>query len=378
MIFENRHLWIFSGAIASFPDDFKNGTICPIYSDSGEQLGSGYFHQGISLSGRILSVGVADPWEMVCSHLDRALSLRQALFDLKVTNAFRLVNGEGDLLPGLVIDQYADSLVLQSSTLGIDLLKERIVSFLAAKKRWKAIYEKSSSGSRQEEGLVSQIGVLWGEEEEEIPILENGLLFKIRWRKGQKTGFFLDQREMRKRVGEISAGKRVLNCFCYNGGFSLYALRGGALSVDSLDSSALAVSWAKEAVLENGFPLSSGEFLARDAFAFLREDPLSYDLLILDPPAFAKKRDDIPQATNGYREINFQAISKMKKGALLLTCSCSYYIDEKLFQSILFQAAKAAGRDVQIISKHILAPDHPVNLFHPESSYLKSFLLRVF
>ena len=206
-----------------------------------------------------------------------------------MTNAFRLVNGEGDLLPGLIIDQYGDSLVLQSSTLGIDLLKERIVEFLVSKKRWKAIYEKSSGSSRHEEGLAQQVGVLWGEEAEELPILENRLHFKIRWRKGQKTGFFLDQREMRKKVEEISAGRRVLNCFSYNGGFSLYALRGGATSVDSLDSSGLALSWAKEAVLENGFSLSSGQFLEADAFAFLREDPLAYDLLILDPPAFGKK-----------------------------------------------------------------------------------------
>ena len=173
-IFQNRHLWVFSGAIASYPEVFENGHIYPVYSDEGTQLGSGYFNQGKSLAGRILSWDDQDPWEAICDHLDQAIFLRDQLFDKKITNAFRLVNGEGDCFPGLIIDQYDEYLVIQSGSLGIDLLKKRIVDHLVAKKRWKGIYEKSSGSSRKEEKLPDHVGLLWGEEKEDITILEHG------------------------------------------------------------------------------------------------------------------------------------------------------------------------------------------------------------
>lgn len=377
VIFQNKHLWIFSGAIHFFPESFENGHLYPIYSSTEELLGHGYFHRHSSLCGRIVSFGDQDPWQSICAYLDRALSLRESFFDPKMTSAFRLVNGEGDLLPGLVIDQYGEYLVLQSGTLGIDLLKSKIVDFLVSKKKWKGVYEKSTGSSRKEEKLQDVTRFLWGEESEGCVILENGLHFYVDWKKGQKTGFFLDQREMRKLVQHLSYNRSVLNCFCYSGGFSVYALAGGAKSVDSLDASAQAISWAKKNITMNGFSEEKNRCLEGDAFKFLSEDPLNYDLIILDPPAFAKKKQDIAQATKGYREINYQVLSKMPKGSLLLTCSCSYYIDESLFQTILFQAAKAAKRNIQIIGKHLLAIDHPINLFHPESSYLKSFVLYV-
>jgi 23S rRNA (cytosine1962-C5)-methyltransferase len=276
-----------------------------------------------------------------------------------------------------VIDQYDEYLVLQSGSLGIDLLKERIVDYLAAKKRWKGIYEKSSGASRKEEKLQDNIGVLWGQEKEDITILENGFSFKVYWKKGQKTGFFLDQREMRSAIKELSHNKTVLNVFSYTGGFSVYAMAGGAKSVDSLDNSLQATDWAKQNFQLNGFAEGRSRFLAQDAFSFLSKEPLDYDLIILDPPAFAKKKHDITQASKGYREINYQTLSKMPKGSILLTCSCSYYVDEELFQTLIFQAAKMANRSVQIIGKHLLAKDHPINLFHPESHYLKSLLLYV-
>lgn len=374
-IFHNQHLWIFSGAIFSFPDFFENGGIYPVYSASGDQLGSAYFHKGKSLSGRILSFGSKDPWEAIYSHLDQAIALRTCFFDLKVTNAFRLVNGEGDFLPGLVLDQYGEYLILQSNSLGADRLKGKIVDFLLQKKKWKGIFEKSSSSSRKEEKLPDSIAVLWGEEVEELSILENRFSFYVNWKRGQKTGFFLDQREMRKKVGELSSGRRVLNCFSYSGGFSIYGWAGGAKSVDSIDSSSQAIEWAKRNALINGFTEKEGKFLQQDAFLFLSEDDLNYDFVVLDPPAFAKKKEDLPQAMKGYRELNYQVISKMPKRSLLLTSSCSYHVEESLFQTILFQAARMAKREVQIIGKHIPAIDHPTNLFHPESNYLKSILL---
>ncbi len=376
-IFQNRHLWIFSGAIASYPTHFENGHIYSVYSHDGTLLGSAYFNQSKSLAGRILAFGEVNPWKSVCTYLDKAIFLRDQFFDLKKTNAFRLLNGEGDFIPGLVIDQYDEYLVLQSGSLGIDLLKDRIVDYLAAKKRWKGIYEKSSGSSRKEEKLQDNIGVLWGEEKEDITILENGFSFKVYWKKGQKTGFFLDQREMRAEIKELSHNKKVLNVFSYSGGFSIYAMAGGAKSVDSLDNSMQATEWAKQNFQLNGFADGRSRFLAQDAFSFLSKEPLEYDLIILDPPAFAKKKHDIIQASKGYREINYQTLSKMPKGSILLTCSCSYYVDEELFQTLVFQAAKMANRSVQIVGKHLLAKDHPVNLFHPESHYLKSLLLYV-
>jgi len=374
-IFTQKHLWIFSGAIASFPKEFHQGQIYPIMSSSKELLGHGYFHQGLSLCGRIISFGAQDPWQTICMQLDRAISFRETLFDLTVTNAYRLVNGEGDRLPGLIIDQYGDSLVLQSGSLGMDLLKSSIVDYLLSKKRWKNIYEKSTGSSRKEEKLQDKIGVLYGELQEALPILENGLRWNVHWRLGQKTGFFLDQRVMREQIERLSDDRLVLNCFCYSGGFSLYALRGGAKRVDSVDISEKAILWTKEHMHLNGYVAERHKEITQDVFAFLQENRLDYDLVIIDPPAFAKKKQDVAQAVKGYRELNSVAMSKMPRGSFLLTCSCSYHIDKELFRATIFQAAKLSGKEVQIVGEHFLAMDHPINLFHPQSSYLKSLLL---
>ena len=377
VIFLNRHLWIFSGAVESYPRPFVEGDIYPVLCFKGTLLGHAYFHSSQSLAGRIVAFDSEDPWKAICRHLDQALLLRETLFDFKITNSFRLMNGEGDHLPGLIVDQYADYLVLQSGSLGMDRLKGKIVAYLAEKKRWKGIFEKSSSGSRKEERLHDCVGVLFGETVEEILIRENGLQFKVNWRTGQKTGFFLDQREMRHLVQKMSRGKKVLNCFSYTGGFSIYALAGGAASVDSLDISSSALAIGESHVALNGGAKVPVQWLEKDAFDFLRSDPLNYDLVILDPPAFIKKRKDIEQGIRGYREINHQALSKMPKGSFLLTCSCSYYLEIEQFRSLLFQAAEKLGRDIQIILESFHAPDHPVNLFHPEGRYLKSILIYI-
>lgn len=377
IIFENRHQWIFSGAVHAYPKEFINGHVYPVVSCDKRVLGYAYFNQKQSLCGRILSFGESDPMQELEKSLDEAVKLRESLIDTKLITAFRLVNGEGDGIPGLIVDQYGEYLVMQSGTLGMDLLLPYIVSYFASKKRWKGIFEKSTGSSRKEEKLSEKIGVLFGHDCEEIKILEQGLHFQVNWRKGQKTGFFLDQREMRALVQKYSHDKRVLNCFSYSGGFSVYALAGNAKYVHSVDISAQAIEWVHTNCSLNGFLEKSAKHEAMDAFEFLTTKPLDYDLIILDPPAFAKKKQDVPKAMRGYREINTQVFKKMPACSLLLTCSCSYYIDEATFQTVLFQAAKAAGRTARIISKHVMGVDHPVNIYHPEMNYLKSFFVYV-
>jgi 23S rRNA (cytosine1962-C5)-methyltransferase len=377
VIFENRHPWIFSGAVYAFPKEFRSGTIYPVYSSNSELLGHAYFNRSQSLCGRILSFGVKDPMEELYSNIEKALMLRRSLLDLTQTNACRLINGEGDGLPGLIVDQYDQYLVIQSGTLGIDHLLPKITTYLASKKLWKGIFEKSTGSSRKEEKLAEKIGVLWGEDQKSIVIQEHGLFFEVNWRKGQKTGFFLDQREMRQLVKSLSKDKKVLNCFSYSGGFSMYALAGQAEFVHSVDISEQAIAWCERNCELNHFSKDRYTHQACDAFEFLNQHNLEYDLIILDPPAFAKKKQDIPKASRGYREINTQVLKKMPPKCLLLTSSCSYYMEESLFQTIIFQAAKAAKRQVQILSKHLMGIDHPINIYHPEMNYLKSYLLYV-
>jgi len=377
VIFENRHQWIFSGAVYAFPKEFRSGAIYPVYSSNSELLGHAYFNKSQSLCGRILSFGVKDPMEELYSNIEKALELRRSLLDLTQTNAYRLINGEGDGLPGLIVDQYDQYLVIQSGTLGMDHLLPKITAYLSSKKLWKGIFEKSTGSSRKEEKLLEKIGVLWGEDQESFVIQEHGLFFEVNWRKGQKTGFFLDQREMRQLVKSFSKDKKVLNCFSYSGGFSMYALAGQAEFVHSVDISEQAIGWCERNCELSHFSKDRYTHQACDAFEFLNQRKLDYDLIILDPPAFAKKKQDIPKASRGYREINSQVLKKMPPKSLLLTSSCSYYMEESLFQTIIFQAAKAAKRQVQILSKHLMGIDHPINIYHPEINYLKSYLLYV-
>lgn len=364
----NRHHWIFSGAVEKFPP-FEPGEILGVESHKGEPLGFAYFNKG-SLAGRMLSFG-PPPLEAIEKAIVDAIALRRALFDADTT-AYRLVNGEGDLLPGLIVDKYADILVIQSATAGMDRLIPFIVTILERELAPAALLEKSVSSSRKEEGLAPKQAVLKGVVDQPVLILENGLKFYVDPLKGQKTGFFLDQREMRAYVGTLKK-KKVLNCFSYTGGFSVYALAGGASSVDSVDISKESLELAKANCVLNGF--SRASIIEADVFDFLRKKELDYDLVILDPPAFAKKAKDVVMACRGYKEINRWAIQKMAPGSTLITCSCSYFVDEKLFQQVVFQAAAEAKKNVRILGKHRQATDHPINLFHPEGSYLKSLIL---
>ena len=372
----HRHHWIFSGAVRDMPD-FEDGAVLPVRGADGELLGHGYFNRKSSITGRMVSFGEEPPEAAIRRSLDRALALRDRYFDPAVTNARRLINAEGDGLPGLVADLYDDVLVLQVATLGMERLKPLVVGHLAAALRPRAVYERSDLPARREEGLGDVEALLAGEAVERVRILEGGVPYWVVLTSGQKTGFYLDQRESRRLVRECAAGRRVLNTFAYTGSFSVCALLGGAVRADSVDSSAPAMALARENFELNGLPADSGLFVTADVFEFLREPALDHDFIILDPPAFAKKRTDVVAGCRGYKDINRLALQRVRAPGLVLTFSCSHFVDEGLFQQVVFQAAHEAGRRVRILQKHRQAFDHPVNIYQPETAYLKGFLLYV-
>jgi len=370
-----RHHWIFSGALQDLPD-FDDGDILAVKSSGGEVLGYAYFNHKSSIAGRMVSFGRTEPLKAVQKNLDSAILLRKRLVE-QDTNACRLVNGEGDGLPGLIVDRYDNVLVIQIATWGMEKLKPFILDLLIAKLAPRSIYEKSSLPSRREEGLPEFEGLLHGEEAGEVTIQEDGHRFIVVIPGSQKTGFFLDLREMRRLVTSLASGRRLLNAFCYTGAFSVAALAGGAVFAHSVDSSAAALEVAKRTLNLNGFIEERSHLEVADVFDFLRRPTPAYDFIILDPPAFAKKKSDVVAACRGYKDINRLALKKVAEDGLLLTFSCSHFVDERLFRQVVFQAASEAGRRARIIQKHRLALDHPVNIYHPESEYLKGLLLYV-
>lgn len=369
-----RHHWIYSGAVASL-SPCEEGDLLPVHSHEGKKLGLALIRKGRSIVGHMLAFGEETIEEALQSRLRTAHVLRRRWVVDQKTNAYRLIHAEADGIPGLIIDSYNDHLVLQISHPGIEKLKELLLKLLITEVKPKAIFEKSTSFMRRKEGLEEVRAHLYGESHSEVQILERGLAYTVDLLEGQKTGFFLDQREMRSLIASLSYNKRVLNCFSYTGAFSISALAGGASHVDSVDSSRTAEGKVKKNLLLNGFEKASHQFFCEDAFAFLRNSSFPYDLVILDPPAFVKKKEDIDEAFRAYKELNRMAMEKMGPATVLLTCSCSYHVGEELFQNILFRAALEAKREVRIIEKHRLAHDHPISLFHPESSYLKSLVL---
>ena len=379
------HPWVFSGAVAQTVGNPVEGDVVAVYSAEGEYLACGHWQIG-SISVRILSFD-ADPlspsfWE---DTLSAALAARKAtgLTDSDKTSCYRLVHGEGDGLPGLIIDYYDGVCVLQAHSVGMFRAKNQICE--ALRKIYgdslKAVYDKSSGTAPFKAGLELVDGYLWqapGFEAGEQVVLENGHKFLVNWTEGQKTGFFLDQRENRALVERYARGRNVLNLFCYTGGFSVYALGGGALHVDSVDSSAKAMAMVDRNIALNGFTSSQHTSFCADAIEHLAavEDG-KYDLIIVDPPAFAKHRGALKNALRAYQRLNARAIEKVAPGGFVFTFSCSQVVDKEDFALAVFSAAASTGRRVRILDRLNQPADHAVNIYHPEGEYLKGLLLYV-
>ena len=379
------HPWVFSGAVAQTVGNPVEGDVVAVYSAEGEYLACGHWQIG-SISVRILSFD-ADPlspsfWE---DTLSAALAARKAmgLTDSDKTSCYRLVHGEGDGLPGLIIDYYDGVCVLQAHSVGMFRAKNQICEALRNiyGDSLKAVYDKSSGTAPFKAGLELVDGYLWqapGFEAGEQVVLENGHKFLVNWTEGQKTGFFLDQRENRALVERYARGRNVLNLFCYTGGFSVYALGGGALHVDSVDSSAKAMAMVDRNIALNGFTSSQHTSFCADAIEHLAavEDG-KYDLIIVDPPAFAKHRGALKNALRAYQRLNARAIEKVAPGGFVFTFSCSQVVDKEDFALAVFSAAASTGRRVRILDRLNQPADHAVNIYHPEGEYLKGLLLYV-
>ena len=379
------HPWVFSGAIAQMVGHPAEGDLVGVYSSDGQFLAWGHYQIG-SIAVRVLSFDEdptrADFWTLM---LRRALQLRVAygLHGAADTDCYRLVHGEGDGLPGLIVDYYAGVCVLQAHSVGMFRAKGAICSALQEVygSALKAVYDKSSGTAPFKAGLDLVDGYLWkadGFSDDEQVVLENGHRFLVNWTEGQKTGFFLDQRENRFRVGALAKGRNVLNLFCYTGGFSIYALGNGAVHVDSVDSSKKAMDMVDRNVALNGFASEMHTSYCADAMEFLRDVPEGkYDLMIVDPPAFAKHRGALKNALRAYQRLNAAAISKVAPGGFVFTFSCSQVVDKEAFALAVFSAAAETGRSVRILDRLNQPADHPVNIYHPEGEYLKGLLLYV-
>lgn len=375
-----RHPWIFSGGLAGKPHA-EEGDIVQVVADSGNILGYGFYSSRSQISCRMFHWEAETPdFETVHywhGKLAAALRLRQAMVISAQTNAFRLLHAEGDFLPGLIIDIYGPVAVLQVLIKGIEARLPLLVEALQ-QLGWQHIYLKAKTSSHVLEDVAPESDWLAGGVDGTVDVLENGLTFRIDFAKGQKTGFFLDQRDNRALLGSLSKGKKVLNTFSYTGGFSVYALAGGAELVHSVDISADAVAMADENARLNAGPEAPHKSFAEDCFEFLKNMPADYyDIIVLDPPAFAKHARAVDNATRGYKQINLQAFRRIKPGGLLFTFSCSQNIDKDLFQKVVFGAAADARRNVRIVAQLHQPADHPVSIFHPEGEYLKGLVLWV-
>ena len=379
------HPWVFSGAIAEIQGNPAEGDMVAVHASDGGFLAYGHYQIG-SIAVRVLSFDDSalrpDFWETM---LARALQVRVAcgLHGNSDTNCYRLVHGEGDNLPGLIIDYYDGVCVMQAHSVGMFRAKKQICEGLQKVygTELKAVYDKSSGTAPYKAGLELIDGYLYrceGFSDDEQVVLENGHKFLVNWTEGQKTGFFLDQRDNRALVGSLAKGRNVLNLFCYTGGFSIYALASGALHVDSVDSSKKAMMMVDRNVALNGFDESKHTSLCCDAIDYLRDVPEGkYDLMIVDPPAFAKHRGALRNALRAYQRLNAAAIAKVAPGGFVFTYSCSQVVDKEAFALAVFSAAAQVGRSVRILDRLNQPCDHSVNIYHPEGEYLKGLLLYV-
>ena len=390
------HPWVFSGAIARIVLDAAHKAAAPeegelvcVESANGETLGVGHWQVG-SIAVRILAFGVAqlpaDFWEQ---RIRAAYRVRETLGLIRPdNNTFRLIHGEGDFLPGLIVDVYADTAVVQAHSIGMHLCREAVAEALVTVvPQVQNVYYKSDDTlpfkapiKGEKVGYLRNTAIPISRDTEEFWSTENGLAFRIDWLKGQKTGFFVDQRENRALVERYAANKEVLNMFCYTGGFSLYALRGGAKCVDSVDVSQKAIDLVNANVAHNFPKAKNHTAVTADAFEYLtaqKNAGRTFDLIILDPPAFAKHRDAVKNALRGYQRINAKAIEMIRPGGILFTFSCSQAVDKEAFRLAVFSAAASVGRKVRILHQLHQPQDHPINIYHPEGEYLKGLVLYI-
>lgn len=374
------HPWVFSGAIAHMDDGIEEGDIVRVITQSGAFIALGHYQIG-SIAVRVLSfqdIAIDDDfWKQ---RLAAALLMRQCagIADNPENNTFRLVHGEGDNLPGLVIDCYGNTAVMQAHSVGMHVCRNVIARQLVEVmgNRIENVFYKSETTLPFKADLGQENGFIYGGSDDNVAV-ENGLKFHVDWLKGQKTGFFVDQRENRKLLEHYAKGKTVLNMFCYTGGFSFYAMRGNAKAVHSVDSSAKAIELTN-ANVELNFPGDKRhQAFCEDAFKFLDAAKDKYDLIILDPPAFAKHRAALHNALKGYTRLNVKAFEKIKSGGILFTFSCSQVVTKDNFRNAVFTAAALAGRNVRILHQLHQPADHPINIYHPEGEYLKGLVLYV-
>ncbi len=374
------HPWVFSGAVANMPQNIDEGDLVSVLSADGRTLGVGHY-QGGSIAVRILAWGekVIDK-NFFSTRLNEAFRMRKALNLIREdNNAYRLVHGEGDFLPGLIVDIYADTAVIQAHSPGMHFCRMTIAECLTSINglNIKNVYYKSETTLPYKANLDQQNDYIIGSYTTNIAI-ENGMKFHVDWLRGQKTGFFVDQRDNRSLLEHYSSGRKVLNMFCYTGGFSVAALRGGAELVHSVDSSAKAVALTDDNVAINFPDTDRHKAFAEDAFKFISNiEKDSYNLIILDPPAFAKHRDALKNALIGYRKLNARAMEKIAPGGLLFTFSCSQAVSREQFRLAVFSAATMARRRVRILHQLTQPADHPVNICHPEGEYLKGLILYI-
>ncbi|MBQ1963916.1 MAG: class I SAM-dependent rRNA methyltransferase [Tidjanibacter sp.] len=377
-----RHPWVFSGAIKRADQPLEEGEMVDVFTAEGEFIARGHCQVG-SIAVRVLTFDdepIDQAWWN--GRIASAYGVREALglTENQQTTCYRLVHGEGDNLPGLVVDIYGSTAVVQCHSVGMYLSREQIVLALRAcyGQRLRAVYDKSSQTLPYKADLGAEDGYLWGSGEGEEVVLEGGHKFAVNWAKGQKTGFFIDQRANRELVGRYAKGRNLLNTFCYTGGFSIYGLAGGARSVTSVDSSAVAIELVDRNVELNFGAEAPHRSAAMDTFDFLRTvEKGEFDMMILDPPAFAKHHKVLGNALQGYKRLNARAMEKIASGGILFTFSCSQAVSKEQFRLAVFSAAAIAGRKVRILHQLTQPTDHPINIYHPEGEYLKGLVLYV-
>lgn len=385
------HPWVFSGAIRSIQLDAdyphaqpQEGEVVQVRDSNGNILGVGHYQIG-SIAVRILAFGVGElPHDFWQERIRAAYEVRRSLGLIsEVNNTYRLVHGEGDFLPGLIVDIYADTAVIQAHSIGMHYHREEIAkAIVQAVPQVDKVYYKSDDTLPHKAPIQGErVGYLIGAEKadfnDDFWAKENGLDFRIDWLRGQKTGFFIDQRDNRALLEHYAQGKEVLNMFCYTGGFSVYALRGGAKLVHSVDVSQKAIDLVRSNVAHNFGENAPHEAFAEEAFEFMAKNQNKYDLIVLDPPAFAKHRDAVKNALRGYQRLNAKGIQAIRPGGILFTFSCSQAIDKDMFRLAVFSAAAQVGRKVRILHQLHQPADHPINIYHPEGEYLKGLVLQV-